>query len=280
MHSRYFLGLGPSGFHQVHYTEWGDQKNPRVLVCVHGLTRNCRDFDFLAAALEKDYRVICPDIPGRGRSEWLANTEDYNLAVYLTDMAILFAQLQAESIDWLGTSMGGIIGMLIAAQPNNPIRRMLINDIGPSVSKVSLDRIARYVGTDPQFPDLQQFEQYLRNVHAPFGPLTDSQWSHLASHSAKPGSDSGYSMHYDPGIAERYKNERLTTMNLWDLWDNIKCPVLTFRGKDSDLLSADTAAEMSSRGPKSTTLEFSGIGHAPALMSEDQIDAVRNWFNK
>jgi len=196
----------------------------------------------------------------------------------MADIVALLARSGVEKIDWLGTSMGGLIGLLIAAQPNSPIKRLLLNDIGPCISERSRHRIMEYLGRDPRFPNLASLEDYIRRIHAPFGPLSDAQWHHLAKHSAKK-IDNGYALHYDPGIADGFKNLASATTSLWPVWDALKCPVKVFRGSNSDLLSATTAAEMANRGPKAEITEFPGIGHAPALMSEDQITAVIEWFN-
>ncbi|MGH8654075.1 MAG: alpha/beta fold hydrolase [Gammaproteobacteria bacterium] len=277
MRSRYLLGLSASGFHKLHYTEWGSADNPRVLICVHGLTRNGRDFDALASALRDEYRVVCPDLPGRGRSDWLDNMSDYGYPVYLADIAVLIGRLDIESIDWVGTSLGGLIGMLLAAQPQTPIRRMIINDIGPQIEAASIKRIQAYTGTEPTFNDLPGLERYVRTVYAPFGSLSDEQWRHLAEHSARCLLGGGYALHYDPGIAEALQ-KNVASFDWWSVWDRVRCSVRVLRGRDSDLLSAETAAAMRRRGPKADLIEFAGVGHAPPLMSADQISAVREWL--
>lgn len=277
MRSRYLLGLSTSGFHKLHYTEWGRTDNPRVLVCVHGLTRSGRDFDALAGALQEEYRVVCPDLPGRGRSDWLDNTSDYGYAVYLADITILLGRLDVERIDWLGTSLGGLIGMLLAAQPQTPIRRMIVNDIGPQIEEASRKRIQSYVGSEPTFNDLPALERYVRTVYAPFGNLSDGQWQHLAEHSARRLPDGNYGLHHDPGIAHAFKNG-VASFDLWSVWDRIRCPVRVLRGVDSDLLSRETAAAMQVRGPKADLVEFAGVGHAPPLMNAEQINAVKEWL--
>ncbi|MFQ6024591.1 MAG: alpha/beta fold hydrolase [Acidiferrobacterales bacterium] len=280
MRTASFLSVSPHAFHRIAFTEWGDPDNERVLICVHGLTRNGRDFDFLAAALEDRYRVVCPDVVGRGRSEWLTVKEDYIYATYDTDMAALIARLDTERVDWVGTSMGGLIGMLLAALPNTPIRRLVVNDIGPFIPKTALERIGQYVGTDPHFENLADLEAHLREVHAGFGPLTDKQWGHLTRHSAHKTEDGRYALMYDPAIALRFTAEPLEDMDLWAVWDQIRCPVLLLRGTESDVLLAETAEEMQKRGPRAQLVEFPGVGHAPALMAQDQIDTVRNWLSR
>ena len=273
--SEYVLGLGPHGFHRLHYTEWGDPANPRVLVCVHGLTRNGRDFDALAQALQGDYRIVCPDLPGRGASDWLPESADYGYSLYLNDMAVLLARLQVEQIDWLGTSLGGLLGMLLAAQPRTPIRCLLLNDAGPFVPQAALARIAAYVGGDPRFKDLQGAEDYLREVHAPFGNLTDAQWRHLAVISTRLLPSGEYRLHYDPALGTAFREKASEPMDLWPIWEAIRCPVKVLHGETSDLLLTDTLEGMKTRGPAAQVIELPGCGHAPALMAQEQIEAVR-----
>jgi pimeloyl-ACP methyl ester carboxylesterase len=272
-----FTALGSAGFHRLAYVEWG-APGTRVLLCVHGLTRNGRDFDFLAAALEDSFRVVCPDVLGRGASAWAASAKDYQLAQYVADATALIARLGIEQVDWLGTSMGGLMGLFAASLPGSPVRRLILNDIGPFVPKASLERIAAYVGKDPRFADIDGVEQYLRTVHAPFGDLTDTQWRHLATHGARHRDDGGCGLAYDPKIGDALRASPIADLDLWALWDRIQCPVLVLRGADSDLLLRETAAEMTRRGPKAELIEFAGCGHAPALMAAEQIAAVRDWL--
>jgi pimeloyl-ACP methyl ester carboxylesterase len=273
-----FLALGPNGFHRVSYRDWGDPDNERVLVCVHGLTRNGRDFDTLAEALSDAYRVVCPDVAGRGRSEWLSVKEDYGYPLYCADMAALLAHLGAETVDWVGTSMGGLIGMMLAAQPGTPIRRLLINDIGPLIPEAALERIVSYVGNDPRFPSMDGLEAYIREVYAPFGPLTGAQWEGLVASSARETEEGDIALNYDPGIAQPLRALPVEDIDLWAVWDAVRCPVLLLRGSESDVLPAEIAAAMRNRGPKVDFMEIENIGHAPTLMSEKQIAAVRSWF--
>ncbi len=269
--------LGPHGFHRVRYTEWGAPDNPDVVICVHGLTRNGRDFDSLAQALARDFRVLCPDVVGRGQSEWLTHAHDYGYALYLSDMAALIARSGAARIRWVGTSMGGLIGMMLAAQPNTPIERLVVNDVGPLVPKAALERLAGYVGRTGPFEDAHALEAHLRKVFAPFGPLSDAQWTHLAEHSTRRNDDGTLSLAYDAAIANAFSGE-LQDVTLWPVWDAVRCPTLVLRGADSDLLRADTAQEMTRRGPHATLTTFTGIGHAPALMDPEQIDVVAGFL--
>ncbi len=277
MRERVLSCLSPAGFHRLSYTEWGDAGRP-VLVCVHGMTRNGRDFDTLAGAMADRYRVACPDVVGRGRSDWLADHRYYGYPQYMADMTTLLARLDVDSVDWVGTSMGGLIGMMLAAQPNSPIRRLVINDIGPFIPGAFLARLRDYVGTDPRFDDLAMLESYLRQVHAPFGPLDDDEWRHLATHSAR-NRDGGLGLAYDPAIAQAaFTGEEPEDVELWEVWERVRCPVLVLRGAESDLLLAGTVERMRASGPGCAAVEIEGCGHAPSLMPADQIAVVRDWL--
>lgn len=265
----------------MHYTEWGQRANPRIVVCVHGLTRNCRDFDALAQTLEPEFRVVCPDVVGRGQSDWLADPQHYGLPQYLADMNTLLARLTADGprdIFWVGTSMGGMIGMLLASLQGTPIKRLALNDVGTLIPKASLERIAKYVGKAPVFASLDEMNAYVRYVSAPFGPLTDAHWDHLTRHNAKQNDSGGWDMNYDPGIALPFQQGPINDIDLWNVYDRITCPTLLLRGADSDLLLQDTAQAMTQRGPKARLVAFAGIGHAPMLLADDQINVVREFL--
>ena len=280
MTQRSLACLNPRGFHTIAYTEWGAPDRP-ALVCVHGMTRNARDFDMLAAALEGSWRVVCPDVAGRGSSDWLPDHHDYGYPQYLADMTALIARLDVESVDWVGTSMGGLIGMMLAAQPNTPVRRLVINDIGPFIPKAFLARLREYVGKAPRFPDRNALEAYLRQVHETFGPLEGSQWRHLAEHSARPLADGGFGLAYDPAIGRAaFADDEPADFDAWDVWDRVACPVLVLRGARSDLLLPETVQQMTQRGPGCDVKEIAGCGHAPALMDAAQIALIRNWLDR
>ena len=268
--------LSLTGFHTLTYYEWGDPTNDRVLICVHGLTRNGRDFDDLAQALSSEYRVLCPDIPGRGKSEWLSNKAEYSYPVYCADMAALIARSGAQTVDWVGTSMGGLIGMLLAAQPKSPIRKLVMNDVGPFIPKASLERLATYVGKPVAYDSFEDFEQYIRSVCATFGPLTDAQWRHLTETTAIQ-KNGRWGTNYDPAISAPFAGP-IADVVLWPYWDMIRAATLVLRGKESDLLLSETARDMTMRGPKAKLVEFAGIGHAPMLMAADQINVVRQFL--
>ena len=281
MKESWLQGLDSRGFHRLHYSDWGDAANPRVVICVHGLTRNCRDFDTLAAALQDQIRVVCLDVAGRGRSDWLPNPEDYAYPQYMADAAALIARITAagaQEIYWVGTSMGGMLGMLLAARPQTPIRRLVLNDVGTVIPKESMARIGSYVGKAPDFESFDALERYIRKVSAPFGPLSDAQWRHLAEHTARRDDAGRWHLNYDPAIALPFRKAMDRDILLWNPYDAITCPTLLLRGAESDLLPREVALEMTRRGPRPQLVEFPDVGHAPALMAEDQIRAVRDFL--
>lgn len=282
MRQRTVRCLSPVGFHEMAYVEWGDPRNARVLVCAHGLTRCGRDFDFLAQALAADFRVVCPDVVGRGRSDWLADKALYGIPQYAADMAALLARLDVDYVDWLGTSMGGLIGMALAAQRHTPIRRLVLNDVGPVITAASIARIGEYVGRAPRFDSMEQAEAFVRFVSAPFGALDDAQWRHLTEYTVRTALDGKLEFRYDPGIAEPFRREMESgagkDIELWPLYDSIPCPTLAIRGAQSDLLKAETHAAMARRGPCARLAEIPGVGHAPMFLDAAQVGLVRDFL--
>ncbi len=278
MRRRFFKALWFHGFHRVDYSEWGDPDNTRVLVCVHGLTRNSRDFDALADALCGEYRVICPDVVGRGTSEWLTNKTDYGYPLYLADMAALIARSGAETVDWVGTSMGGIIGMMLAAQSGTPVRKLVLNDVGSIVTAAALQRLASYVGQPAAFDTLDEAEAYFRRTHATFGALTDAQWRHITIHGVRKWPDGKFRLMYDPAIATGFTGVPATDVNMSLVWNGVNCPTLVIRGKESDLLLPDTLTLMKLSHPSLRVFEVPGCGHAPALMDSAQIGVIRDFL--
>lgn len=268
-----------AGLHHVAYREWGDPANPDVLVCVHGLTRCARDFDRLALALCERYRVVCPDVVGRGESDWLADPMLYGYPQYLADMVTLIARLNVERVHWVGTSMGGLIGMALASLKDSPVAKLVLNEAGAVVAHASLERIGSYVGADPRFPSVEAAEQMIRAVAAPFGPHTDAEWRFLTEVVVRRNADGSWRLHYDPRIGEAFRHAVPEgDIVLWNVWDAIRCPTLLIRGAQSDLLARETAEEMTRRGPKAKLVELPGIGHAPTLLHEDQIAIVREYL--
>ena len=278
---RSVLCASPSGLHRLSYVEWGERGNPRVLLCVHGLTRTARDFDFLARSLSSEYRVVCPDLPGRGESEWLKNPAEYVLPMYVSDVVTLIARLDVERLDWLGTSLGGLVGMALASLPQSPLRRLVLNDVGPVLAAQALERIASYVGKAPLFDTFAAAEQYVRAVSATFGPHTDEEWRFLAEHVVRSRPEGGFRMHYDPALAAANAAQNTgKDVDLWPVYDAIRCPTLVLKGQQSDLLSESTARAMRERGPKARVVELAGIGHAPTLVHPDQIAWVKEFLSE
>ena len=268
----------PKGLHRMSYLEWGDARNRDVLVCAHGLTRNGRDFDDLARALCGRFRVVCPDVAGRGDSDRLADPMLYAVPQYVADMVTLIARLDVEAVSWVGTSMGGLIGMALAAQQGTPIRRLVLNDAGPVISLASLQRIGSYIGNAQVSPTIEQAEAYVRLICAPFGPHSDAQWRQLTEAWMKKGED-GWRPNYDPRIADVFRAAMPDKdLELWPVYDAVRCPTLVLRGDQSDLLSRQTWLDMAARGPKATIFAVKGVGHAPTLMQPNQIALVRDFL--
>lgn len=271
---------GAMGLYRMAYREWGDPANPRVLVCVHGLTRNSLDFTHIANALANEYRVVAPDVVGRGESDFHPEPMAYNTLTYAADMVTLVARLNVSAVDWLGTSMGGLIGMLLASQTNTPIRRLILNDVGPILSRDALQRIVNYVGASHEFADVEAARRYARVIFAPFALQSESDWELLMQHTFKPTVSGGLRFNYDPDIRKPLAQALLgPEVNLWPVYDRIKCPTLLVRGATSDLLSVETAAEMTRRGPQAMLKTVAGVGHAPMFMTNDQIALVRDFLS-
>ncbi|QTN25052.1 alpha/beta hydrolase [Rhizobacter sp. AJA081-3] len=274
--------LGARGLHRMAYCEWGDPANPRVLVCVHGLARQGRDFDTLAQALSGHYRVVCPDVVGRGRSDWLAEPSGYQIPAYVADMVTLLARLNADEVHWVGTSMGGLIGLGLSALPQSPVRKLVLNDVGPTLEAAALQRIGAYLGQPLRWASVDEAADYLWSISASFGPHSREQWLALTRPMLKPDGD-GFKLHYDPAIAAPLRAvtpemARAGEAMLWASYDALRCPTMLLRGADSDLLSSATAQAMTQRGPKARLHEFAGVGHAPTLIAPGQIDVVREFL--
>lgn len=274
--------LDSRGLHRMAYWEWGDASNPRVLVCVHGLSRQGRDFDTLARALCDRWRVVCPDVVGRGRSDRLADPMGYQIPLYVADMVTLLARLDAESVGWVGTSMGGLIGIGLASLPGSPIRRLVLNDVGPAIEPGAIARIGSYLGVPLSWASIDEAADYLRGISKGFGPHSRDDWMALTRPMLVADGDR-WVLHYDPAIAVPFKavTPEVAAAGeaiLWSRYDAITCPTLLLRGADSDLLTRATAQAMTERGPHARMVEFAGVGHAPTLVAPDQIDAVREFL--
>ncbi len=277
------------------YWEWGNPQAGYVIVCVHGLSRQGRDFDVLAQALvaraEGAVRIVCPDVVGRGQSDWLKDPMGYQIPNYAADMLALLAQLKPTTLDWIGTSMGGLIGMVISGQPGLPlpvpVRKLVLNDVGPAIEWQALQRIGQYLGNAPRFASLEQAAQAMWVVSTSFGPHTPEEWLALSKHMVKPSADEkgGVILHYDPAIAVPFRAVTPEAAAqgeaaLWQVYDNIQAATLLVRGANSDLLSRETAKAMTQRGPKARLVEFEGVGHAPTLIAVDQVQVVTDFLLK
>ena len=275
--------LGARGLHRMAYWEWGDPSNPRVVVCVHGLSRQGRDFDTLAQDLCADYRVVCPDVVGRGQSDWLEDPMGYAIPHYVADMVTLLARLNAQQVDWVGTSMGGLIGLGVAGLMRSPLRRLILNDVGPTLQPVALARIGTYLGQPVTYASLDQAADALWAISQGFGPHTREQWLALTRPQIKPDGHGAWIPHYDPAIAVPFR--AITTdlvkageAMLWHTYDALRLPTLLLRGAESDLLTRETAQAMTQRGPKARLVEFAGVGHAPMLVQSDQRTVVQEFL--
>lgn len=278
--------LDGRGLHRMAYWEWGDPDSPGVVVCVHGLTRQGRDFDVLARDLAPQRRVICPDVVGRGRSDRLADPMGYAIPTYVADMVTLVARLAVPQVDWVGTSMGGLIGLALAALPGTPVRRLVLNDVGPVIEPVALQRIGRFLGVPAFWRTLDEAADAAWTLSQGFGPHTREQWLALTRPQLVPteqDGEAGFKPHYDPAIAVpvRAMTPEMAAAGaaaLWQAYDRIPCPTLLLRGAESDLLSAATAQAMTERGPRAQLHSFAGVGHAPTLVAADQREVVSRFL--
>jgi len=278
---KFHLGLSTSGFHRLAYREWGSPDAARVLVCAHGLTRNGRDFDELAAAAAAaGWRVVCPDVVGRGDSEALADPAGYTFPQYLQDMNALLVRLDVEPVDWLGTSMGGLIGMLLAAQPKSPLRRLVLNDIGPFLPRPAIEELASQVAEERVWPDFENAATELRQAYEGFGPLDEAQWQRLIERSLIRTSDGRWRRNFDPALGRAFAETVAGDVDLWNFWEAVRQPVLVLRGEHSELLTTGIAGEMERRGPGAEIVEIADSGHAPALMRSEQIELILNWLGR
>ena len=278
--------ISASGLHRMAYWEWGDARNPRVLVCVHGLSRQGRDFDTLARDLCSDYRVVCPDVVGRGESGRLADPMAYGIPTYLADMVTLVARLDVPQVDWVGTSMGGLIGIALASLPGTPVRRLVLNDVGPVVEPAFVQRLGSYLGLPAFWRTEEEAAAALLAISVGFGPHTPEQWLALTRPQLIADVQdgvAGFKPRYDPAIAVpvRAMTPAIAAAGqsmLWHMYDRISAPTLLLRGADSDLLSPATAQAMAERGPRAQVHEIAGVGHAPTLVQPEQRAVVRRFL--
>jgi len=297
----YVTCASASGLHRMAYWEWGDPGNDRVVVCVHGLTRTGRDFDPLARVLQKDYRVVCPDVVGRGRSDWLINPAGYVVPQYVADMVTLLARLNPARLDWIGTSMGGLIGLALAGAltaspalrpprgpwgvgdgPDIPLARLVLNDVGPALDAGGLSRISLYVGEDKRFGSFQQAVDYVHAMSKGFGPHDAAGWEDL-TRDVFHEQDGQWVRHYDLRIAQPFAQQTPVALEaaeqvLWQAWDHWSGESLVLRGEQSDILSSDTLRQMLARNSRARGVEFPGVGHAPTLRTAEQIGVVQDFL--
>lgn len=296
MNKDYFWGLSEEGFHRVAFTEWGKAKNSHIpIICVHGLTRNGRDFDPLAQFLsERGKHVFCPDIVGRGDSDTLKIPLHYTYEQYIADMNGMIARTGATMIDWIGTSMGGLIGMMLAAQTNSPIRRLILNDVGPQIPVRALQRLARYVGRDPVFTSLDEATQYFKTTYSEIGQLTESQWRKITENSVREISPGQFVSKTDKGVLLSQAKSKIAwrafmhphkalegtlfDIDLWHIWRKITCPVLVIHGKQSDLLLPEIISKMREIHGDTDLLEIPDAGHAPALFATAEHEFIYDWL--
>jgi pimeloyl-ACP methyl ester carboxylesterase len=292
----YYLGLSKEGFHRIAYTEWGSSTtNKRPIICVHGLTRNKHDFDPLAAYLsQQGYHLFCPDIVGRGESSWLKDATSYSFEQYAADMSTLIARTHANDIDWIGTSMGGIIGMMLASMPGTPIRRLILNDIGAQIPIKGLSRLATYVNSNPTFTSLEEAKSYFKKIYAEFGPLTDQDWQRLTENSIRNIGRKQWGLNLDHRITLTPAKSKLLwqclmnphkalegtffDIDLWHIWHQITCPVLIIHGEQSDILLSSIIKKMQISHTNTDVLSIPQAGHAPALFDSFQHHAIHQWL--
>jgi len=274
-----YLGLSPSGFHRLAYAEWGAEANARIVILAHGYSGQARDFDDLARSLAGERRVVCPDIAGRGDSAWLGGPFQYHFPQFLADLNALVARLGAREVDWVGTSMGGLLGMLLAGQPNSPIRRLVMNDVGAFLPMPALREIARGLDAPTQFASLEAVEAHLRKTREGWGPLTAAQWRAMARHNSRT-EGAGFRLHYDPAIAKSMGAMPMVPgLFFWDAWQRVQCPVLLLRGEDSEVLPRMVAESMLLRHPNARLEEVPDCGHAPSLCAKAHIARVRGFLD-
>jgi len=274
----FYWGLSPQGFHKLAYVEWGDKENPNVLICTHALTRNSRDFDYLARALQKNYRIICPDLIGRGKSDYPGNALVYNFPQYMSDMVALLARTGVEKVHWLGTSLGGIIGMMLAAQPFSPIKSLILNDVGMIVPSLALQRIGTYARNNHGFSSFEDAKSYFQTVLSPMGALDSEKWSHITKYSTLASTTEALRLAYDPAIGESFLNQPTPTLHLETYWQSIQCPILVLQGEHSDFLPPDILTKMLYFQPKAKVITLPECGHAPSLMEPYQIGLIEEWL--
>jgi pimeloyl-ACP methyl ester carboxylesterase len=278
MKTKHVLSANQSGQHRIVYQDWGDENNPNVLICVHGLTRNSRDFDYLAKHLSTHYRIIAPDIVGRGQSDWLPDPPPYTLEQYINDMGTLLKELHINQVDWLGTSLGGLIGMAMAAAPHSPIKRLILNDIGPVIKKEAIAFLATNLEQTPHFGSLNELQGFLKRAYSAMGDLDQDFWEHMATYDHRITPEGRITRNFDPKITQSVGSLSTSDLALWDLWEKINCPILILHGELSMILTPPVCQEMLARNPQASLVTLPGVGHTPSLMTQAQMKVVSDWL--
>ena len=281
MKEKSLLSLNPAGFHKIAYTQWGLDTAKRTIICVAGLTRNSRDFDYLAQDLisnDDSVRLVCVDLPGRGASDWLLDARYYTQQQYIIDLTALIARLDVLHVTWIGTSMGGLLGMFLAAQKNSPINALILNDVGPVIPRAAIKRISKYAALHTTFSELSQAQDYLRKIYSNGGKLSEAMWQHIMQHSIVKQADGSFSLTYDPKLIHSLPRWVFFDIKLWDIWSKIHCPILVLHGENSDVLTSDTLKQMQHSKPNISIANIIDCGHAPMLMTADQIAIIRKWL--
>ncbi len=280
-HIKTVLSSNNNGFHKVSYRHWQNKSNDNNLFCLHGVTRNSRDFDYLGRSLVDEYSVFCPDFAGRGESDGVASLGDLQISNYAIDVAMIMGKNECQSIDLLGTSMGGIVSMVMAGRRNSPIRKLILNDVGPYIPKEIFAAVAMHERIKPLgYSSLGEAVEFHKEYCSGFGPMSDEQWCDFTLCGMKRNVDGMYVYDYNDQVHQKVLNDSpKQDIDLWSVWDKISCPVLVLRGAESYALSKDVAEQMRQRGPKAEVIEFEGTGHAPHLMSDEHVDIIRNWLS-
>lgn len=278
---KYVLGVSEEGFHRIAYREWCKDPNLPTVICVHGLTRLSHDFNILAGALADNYRVIAPDLVGRGRSSWFKKMRNYNYLQYCADVNTLIARLNVGKVHYVGTSLGGMIGMTLASMPRSPIQSLILNDAGPEPRLTEMRRLGRYIGKAPDFSSIRDARHYVQKIYRGFGSLSKEQWQYMTEYSVRQTEDHVFNMHYDPKIGDAFRaSYSYYGYNLWSYWDKIECATLTLRGEQSNFLEEKTMLRMQERAVDNNYVVFPNSGHAPALITKEQIKIVRDFIDK
>lgn len=282
-----YCGATPAGFHQIAYREYGDKKNP-CIIAVHGLTRNAYDFHALGCQLQGEYRFIAVDMPGRGQSDPLRDPAYYTYYQYANDLISLISRLDVTECYWVGTSMGGLLGMILASLPGSPIRKLILNDIGPFVSHDVIQRIRRYAGVEVKTPTRAELEAIAHEIYAPFGPISQENWRKVMDHNIRELEDGTFTFAYDCRVTQQFDTELSTAQNtdpkgnltFWPYWDALTCDVMVIHGAQSDLLTRSILDKMASRGPQFHYHCVKEAGHAPWLLDPSLLDEIHRWLNR